>query len=79
MPEATKQLLQTVAVIGREVPLRLLCAVCSEPGSLVVRPVGCLVELGPLTSLCGLGFLRPADECRLADRHAEPRVLRLAR
>jgi predicted ATPase len=39
MPEATKQLLQTVAVIGREVPLRLLCAVCSKPGSLVVRPV----------------------------------------
>jgi adenylate cyclase len=35
MPEATKQLLQTVAVIGREVPLRLLCAVCSKPGSLV--------------------------------------------
>jgi hypothetical protein len=30
-----------------------------------------LVELGALTYLCGLGFLRPADECRLADRHAE--------
>jgi tetratricopeptide (TPR) repeat protein len=34
LPEATKQLLQTAAVIGREVPLRLLRAVCSETDSL---------------------------------------------
>jgi tetratricopeptide (TPR) repeat protein len=34
LPEETKQLLQTAAVIGREVPLRLLSTVCGEPGSL---------------------------------------------
>jgi tetratricopeptide (TPR) repeat protein len=35
LPEETKQLLQTAAVIGREVPLRLLRAVCGEHAPLV--------------------------------------------
>jgi len=35
LPEATKQLLQTAAVIGREVPLRLLRAVCGESAAIV--------------------------------------------
>jgi len=34
LPEETKQLLQTAAVIGREVPVRLLRAVCGESGAL---------------------------------------------
>jgi class 3 adenylate cyclase/tetratricopeptide (TPR) repeat protein len=34
LPEETKQLLQTAAVIGREVPVRLLRAICGERDSL---------------------------------------------
>jgi class 3 adenylate cyclase/tetratricopeptide (TPR) repeat protein len=37
LPEETKQLLQTAAVIGREVPFRLLRAVCGERDSLVTQ------------------------------------------
>jgi class 3 adenylate cyclase/tetratricopeptide (TPR) repeat protein len=37
LPQETKQLLQTAAVIGREVPLRLLRAVCGEHDSLVIQ------------------------------------------
>ena len=36
-----------------------------------VRPAACLLEPGPLTYLFGLGFLRPADECRLAAGHGD--------
>jgi predicted ATPase len=35
LPEETKQLLQTAAVIGREVPFRLLRAICGERHSLL--------------------------------------------
>ncbi len=37
LPDASKQLLQTAAVIGREFPLRLLRAVSHDPGSLETR------------------------------------------
>jgi class 3 adenylate cyclase/tetratricopeptide (TPR) repeat protein len=47
LPERTKQLLQTAAVIGREVPLRLLRGVSDDSGSLATQ----------LRELCRLEFV----------------------
>jgi hypothetical protein len=49
----------------------------TQPFGVDVQPVACPVELSPLTDLLGLGFLRPADKCRLAAGHGElPEIVR---
>ena len=49
----------------------------TRPLGVDARPVACSLELGPLTYLLGLGFLRPAEKDRLAAGHGElPEIVR---